>query len=33
MTRGKVVVLAALTVIAGNFVAKRNATARKIWAS
>lgn len=33
MTRGKVVILAALTVIGGNFIAKRNNTARKIWAS
>lgn len=33
MTRGKVIMLAALTVIGGNFVAKKSGSFRRLWAS
>lgn len=33
MTRGKVILLAAVTVIGGNFVAKRSGTFRRVWTS
>lgn len=31
MTRGRVIFLAALTVVGGNFVARKSGTFRRLW--
>lgn len=33
MTRGKVILLAAVTVVGGNFIARKSGTFRRLWNS